>query len=600
MNPAYLSPLADHLWQSTLFAVIAGLLTLLLRRNRARLRHWVWLVASWKFLVPFSLLISLGGHMHWRTTPQAMPSNLSVVIDQVSQPFTAPAASSVSIAAAAPAAAAVPALLWTIWAFGFLGIGFSWWVRWRRIRAAVLAGSPVDLELPVRAVSSPVLWEPGVFGMFRPVMLLPEGILRRLSPAQLEGVVAHELCHVYHRDNLVGAVHMFVETLFWFHPLLWWIGRRMVAERELACDEEVLRLGSEPRAYAEGILTICRLSVESRLPCVAGVTGPSLKSRIQAILNGWPIQQVSPARKAVLALAAAAAVLGPVAIGMLHARPLRAQSPTIPIPKFEAVSIKPCTPSGRGTFGDASPGRLTTECALLVNEDHLGLIQQAYVRFAGGHSNPVRVLAIEGGPAWIHSERFTINAKAEGHPSLQMMQGPMMQAVLEDRFHLKIRRETREGQVYALTLPKGTAKLKSFQPGSCAGVPSERPLPPLPPGQQFCKLVITPRSLDAQGSSLTDVAGVLSLILDRPVVDRTGVAGRFEIHLTFSPDPTRRAMTFFASPMTPEDLAAPAAPDDPTRPTVFPAVEQLGLKLTAAKGPIEFLVIDHIERPGEN
>jgi beta-lactamase regulating signal transducer with metallopeptidase domain len=73
------------------------------------------------------------------------------------------------------------------------------------------------------------------------VLLLPEGIVESLAPAQLEAVIAHELCHVRHRDNSIAAIHMFVETLFWFHPLVWRIGKRMVAERELACDEEVLR-----------------------------------------------------------------------------------------------------------------------------------------------------------------------------------------------------------------------------------------------------------------------------------------------------------------------------------------------------------------------
>jgi bla regulator protein blaR1 len=112
----------------------------------------------------------------------------------------------------------------------------------------------VNLGIPIRAVSSPALLEPGVFGVFRPVMLVPEGILDRLTAEQLKGVIAHELRHVYHRDNLMAAIHMFVETVFWFHPLVWWIGKRMVAERELACDEEVLQMGSEPRTYAEGIL----------------------------------------------------------------------------------------------------------------------------------------------------------------------------------------------------------------------------------------------------------------------------------------------------------------------------------------------------------
>jgi bla regulator protein blaR1 len=101
--------------------------------------------------------------------------------------------------------------------------------------------------------------------------LLPEGIFDRLTPTQLEAVIAHELCHVRHRDNLIAAIHMFVETAFWFHPLVWWIGKRMVEERERACDEEVLRLGSEPRVYAEGILKC----VQVLRGIIAGVRGRS-------------------------------------------------------------------------------------------------------------------------------------------------------------------------------------------------------------------------------------------------------------------------------------------------------------------------------------
>ena len=82
-------------------------------------------------------------------------------------------------------------------------------------------------------------------GTVRSVLLVPEGIADRLTPRQLEAVLAHELCHVRRRDNLTSAIHMIVEAMFWFHPLVWWIGARLVEERERACDEDVLRLGGE-------------------------------------------------------------------------------------------------------------------------------------------------------------------------------------------------------------------------------------------------------------------------------------------------------------------------------------------------------------------
>src|SRR5437867_8414411 len=127
--------------------------------------------------------------------------------------------------------------------------------------------------------------EPGILGIFRPVLLLPTGISNRLSDAQLKAIITHELCHVRRRDNLAATLHMLVEAVFWFHPLVWWIGARLVDERERACDEAVLSLGSEPHEYAQGILNVCKLYVESPLVCVSGVTGSDLKRRIHAILT---------------------------------------------------------------------------------------------------------------------------------------------------------------------------------------------------------------------------------------------------------------------------------------------------------------------------
>ncbi len=172
-------PVLDHLWQSTLFACVAGLLTLALKRNRARVRHWVWISASVKFLIPVSLLIALGGHIEWRAPG---PSSISVVMDEVSQPFTASPVS-LPLPVTVPAAASpLPWVLAGIWACGFIGIGWSWLVRWRRIRDAVRAGSAVEAGcgVPVRAVTARVT-EPGIFGVLRPVLILPEGIFERLT-----------------------------------------------------------------------------------------------------------------------------------------------------------------------------------------------------------------------------------------------------------------------------------------------------------------------------------------------------------------------------------------------------------------------------------
>jgi uncharacterized protein (TIGR03435 family) len=129
-------------------------------------------------------------------------------------------------------------------------------------------------------------------------------------------------------------------------------------------------------------------------------------------------------------------------------------------PKFDVVSIKRCQGfASRG--GDSSPGRLGIGCGLLADVDNTGLIQVAYNRYASGHLTSVQVIPIEGGPDWIHSERFEIEAKADGHPSIMMMEGPMMQAALEDRFSLKIHRKSRQGPVYELAFGQRLSQVET-------------------------------------------------------------------------------------------------------------------------------------------
>jgi uncharacterized protein (TIGR03435 family) len=292
-------------------------------------------------------------------------------------------------------------------------------------------------------------------------------------------------------------------------------------------------------------------------------------------------------------------------IGAVFSVLLQAQSvPPAATPRFDVVSIKPCKPGvtknerGGPTLvgGDSSPGRLSIGCALLAGIDNTGLIQQAYNRYADGHLTSAKIIPIEGGPDWIHSETFEIDAKSDGHPSIVMMLGPMMRSILEDRFKLRIHRETRHGPVYELALGKGSPKLKPLQDGSCTPVLVGRPLPPLPSGQHLCRnMVSSLGSVEFEGGTLSMFAGLLGLILDRPVIDKTGITNYFEIHLKFSPDdsaPSRPSTT---------DPGAPAAVRAPDAPGIFQAIqEQLGLRLVPKKGPVDVLVIDHIERPSEN
>jgi hypothetical protein len=183
---------------------------------------------------------------------------------------------------------------------------------------------PIEIGIPV--VSTHVLNEPGVFGAFRPVLLLPEGMGEHLSKAEWEAILAYELCHVRYYDNLTAAIYMLVETLFWFHPLVWWMGKRLIAEREFACDEEVLRLGSEPKVYAEGILKVCELYLESPLECVAGAAGSNLRRRLRAIMTHRGTERMTIGKRLVLASVGTLSVALPIAAGVVNASSIRIQS----------------------------------------------------------------------------------------------------------------------------------------------------------------------------------------------------------------------------------------------------------------------------------
>src|SRR2546430_9093809 len=119
---------------------------------------------------------------------------------------------------------------------------------------------------------------------------------------------------------------MLVQAVFWFHPALWWIGTRLVEERERTCDEAVLQAGNEAQIYAEGILNVCKLYVESPLACVSGVTGSDLKKRIEVIMTNHVVLRLNFTKRIVLAVAGLAALAAPVVVGVMNAPAIRAQS----------------------------------------------------------------------------------------------------------------------------------------------------------------------------------------------------------------------------------------------------------------------------------
>ena len=159
-----------------------------------------------------------------------------------------------------------------------------------------------------------------MLGVLRPKLLWPDGLSDRLTDAELESILAHEVCHVGRLDNLSALLHVVVETLFWFHPAVWWVGSRLVTERERACDEEVLHMGADNRSYAEGILKVCNFGLRSPVAFVAGVGGPRLTERIEWILTPPSPPTLSLSTRLLLAAIVAVTAGTPIAAGALGAR----------------------------------------------------------------------------------------------------------------------------------------------------------------------------------------------------------------------------------------------------------------------------------------
>jgi len=358
-------------------------------------------------------------------------------------------------------------------------------------------------------------------------------------------------------------------------------------------------------------LKICELYLESPLPCVSGVTGANLRKRIEEIMSKRVGIRLSSSRRIGLAAAGVAALLAPIVIGALNATVVQAQSSPSASgtaveagERFEVASVKACKESvapvrkGERKIGsgqESSPGRLRLNCQTVTS-----LIQWAYVNYAHDRFNPLAATPISGGPSWINSELYEINAKPARPRSPGVENGSMLRALLEDRFKLRVHRETAKAAVYALTVAKGGPKLQRAKEGGCTPLDPDHP-PAIEPGKPFPRLcgmaTLTSAGYDAFGVTMSDFSRLLSDYLDRPAIDNTGITGRFDIHLDLSP-------TDLGHParVSPDDLTVPAsrADGDDTSYAVRAAVEKLGLKLKPATGPGERLVIDHVERPSAN
>lgn len=258
--------------------------------------------------------------------------------------------------------------------------------------------------------------------------------------------------------------------------------------------------------------------------------------------------------------------------------------------EYDVASIKPSAPDARGTYIRPSPGGL-----VLNNMSLKEMIQIAY---------QVQPFQVTGGPPWMDSVHYDVTARSEGNAGRPMglqFQEPMMQALLADRFEVKIHKETKEQPIYKLVLARKDGKLGDglvpTKEGSCEKLdPAHPPEPPRPgdPPRNFCgTMMMGPDRMSATAAQIANLIPMLSRILGRSVVDETGLKGDYNVTVEWTPDETQVSR--------PRAAGQNGPPPDSNLPTLFTAFqERLGLKLEAGKGPVEIIVVDQAEKPSEN
>lgn len=580
-----ISAITNHIWQSTLFATVAGLLSLFLKNNRAAVRYGLWLIASLKFLVPFSLLIALGSQFVWRDVPSVDPPHMRT-IQQIRAPLAAIA--SPARPPRSSSATSLDEILFAVWFCGFVISTATTLKRWKQVRSLVRCSSPLPLNFPIPVLSSRMNREPGVCGILRPVLLLPEGLRENLAPAQFEAILTHELSHVRRRDNLTYSIHLVVEALFWFYPPVRWIGKRLIDERERACDEAVLQMGGDPQDYAEGIVAVCRFYLKMPSVCVSGVSGADLRRRVETIMLNPVRERLGVRKKLLLSAAGSVALLLPLSEGLLGPAPSEAQESAKPLPQlittsalpqFEVASIKASAPGSSLRVDFAPGGKL--------------YITNATLRFLIKIAYDIGDDQLAGGPKWIGSKRFDLAATPDipvgGDPAnmapdqILLFHRPTrlrLQRLLADRFQLDLRKESTPMPIFALVVAKGGPK------GLIASKNS---------GEQQLSAMAGNGQFNAAGVDMATLARFLSEgQTGRPVIDKTGLQGKYDFHLEWSPETSQ--------PMLPASSVSanqqPAYAQDLS--IVSALQQQLGLKLVPQTSQADRLVVVSAELPSAN
>jgi bla regulator protein blaR1 len=441
---------------------------------------------------------------------------------------------------------------------------------------------------PIDVVVHQAIAGPMTCGVMHPAIVFPPDA-RTWREADVRRALTHELEHVRRRDWVTLSLARAICALYWFHPLVWIANRQLSVNAERACDDAVLR-DSHAFDYADQLVTVAERSVaQARRPLLAMASRGDLSTRVHAVLNTR--QQRGPAGvwariTVTMAAVASVALLAPLRI---VASALGQTAVPTARPQFEVASIKPSPSFDRIMSVRPLPDRLTADATVQV------LMLYAY---------GVQPFQLAGGPSWLTLDHYEIEAKANVSANRDQI-FRMLQSLLEDRFQLKTHREMKELPVFALVSNRGGFKLPAPRDGACVDSPADaavawvgagRMAAPgeLPPAKGQCgSAIISVNSSGAQMRGgkipMSELVRMLSMLLNRSVLDKTGFATLFDVQLDFVPDETTPAM-----PPPPPDSGISGV-------SIAQALQQqLGLRLEPTRGPVDVIVVDKVERPSAN
>ena len=600
---------ATLLVKATLTLAVALAVTGPARRSRAAARH-VLLVAAFAVLLvlPAASFMMPPRGVRLPATPAASSAPVTAVVPVMTSPSPTRLGAQESVdTSRSDSGMAASALLSAIWAAGALlrllpVLAGTWHLRaLRRSGSSCARGDALLRRLSAeaglhRSIAVRVhgsIPGPMTYGTLRPVILLPLDA-ESWSDDALSRAMIHELEHVRRGDWLSQYMARIVGGLYWFHPLVWMAWRRLSLEAERACDDAVLRR-SEATAYAHQLVLLAeRLAATPGPPMLAMAACRDLSTRVRAVLDGAQARGragVLPVAAAIVVAALFIAAVAPLrAVRQVQTPSDGAQQPPL---VFETASVKPNKSGAEERLIRMDPrgGSLA-----VTNMQLRELITFAY---------QIQRFQLEGGPDWIASDRFDILARPEREvPSTGAGLDPlrmMLRTLLADRFKLVMHKETKELPIFELVLAREDGKLgPQLRPAAVdcaaraaaarAGTPP--PASSGPPGPGSCGSTMNPLRIRGGGVTLALLASLLEGPAQRLVIDRTGLAGNWDLEVNYTPD---------QSQVPPSLAGAPLPGLDPNGPSLFAALEeQLGLKLRPARGPVDVLVIDSVQQPTPN